>query len=67
MGWRAAGRYPLNVNFGNFLYLFEDRLYLLALVNSLQVATVSTLLALLIGYPLAYAIARSDPAGAGFC
>ncbi|MBL8368126.1 MAG: ABC transporter permease subunit [Candidatus Accumulibacter sp.] len=51
----------LNVNFGNFLYLFEDRLYLLALVNSLQVATVSTLLALLIGYPLAYAIARSDP------
>ncbi|WP_291987975.1 ABC transporter permease subunit [Candidatus Accumulibacter sp. ACC007] len=51
----------LNVNLGNFLYLFADSLYLRAFVNSLQVAAVSTLLALLIGYPLAYAIARSDP------
>ena len=50
----------LNVNPGNFLYLFEDSLYLLAFVNSLQVAAVSTMAALLIGYPLAYAIARAD-------
>jgi putrescine transport system permease protein len=51
----------LNVNPGNFLYLFEDSLYLRAFVNSLQVAAVSTVAALLIGYPLAYAIARSAP------
>jgi putrescine transport system permease protein len=51
----------LNVNPGNFRYLIEDSLYLRAFANSLQVAAVSTLLALLIGYPLAYAIARSDP------
>ncbi len=50
----------LNVNPGNFLYLIEDSLYLRAFANSLQVAAVSTLAALLIGYPLAYAIARSD-------
>ncbi|MGE0114293.1 MAG: ABC transporter permease subunit [Steroidobacteraceae bacterium] len=50
----------LNINPGNFLYLWEDSLYLRAFVNSLQVAAVSTLLALLIGYPLAYAIARAD-------
>jgi putrescine transport system permease protein len=51
----------LNLNPGNFLYLFDDSLYLRAFVNSLQVAAVSTVAALLIGYPLAYAIARSAP------
>jgi putrescine transport system permease protein len=50
----------LNVNPGNFLYLWEDNLYVLAFINSIKVAAVSTLLALLIGYPLAYAIARAD-------
>lgn len=51
----------LNINSGNFLYLIEDSLYLRAFANSLQVAAVSTLVALLIGYPLAYAIARAAP------
>ncbi|HCZ15804.1 MAG TPA: ABC transporter permease subunit [Accumulibacter sp.] len=50
----------LNVNPGNYLYLFEDSLYLRAFANSLQVAALSTALALVIGYPLAYAIARAD-------
>ncbi|WP_291993974.1 ABC transporter permease subunit [Candidatus Accumulibacter sp. ACC003] len=50
----------LNVNPGNYLYLVEDSLYLRAFANSVQVAAISTLAALLIGYPLAYAIARSD-------
>jgi putrescine transport system permease protein len=51
----------LNINPGNFLYLVEDSLYVRAFLNSLQVAAISTLLALLIGYPLAYAIARAEP------
>ncbi|WP_300318324.1 ABC transporter permease subunit [Accumulibacter sp.] len=51
----------LNVNPGNFLYLVEDSLYLRAFANSLQVAAISTLAALMIGYPLAYAIARAEP------
>jgi putrescine transport system permease protein len=50
----------LNFNLGNFLYLWEDSLYLRAFVNSLLTAGISTLIALLIGYPMAYAIARAD-------
>ncbi len=50
----------LNINSGNYLYLWEDSLYVRAFLNSIQVAAVSTLIALLIGYPLAYAIARAD-------
>ncbi|MGD9842270.1 MAG: ABC transporter permease subunit [Steroidobacteraceae bacterium] len=50
----------LNINPGNFLYLWEDSLYAHALIKSLQVAAVSTVITLLIGYPLAYAIARAE-------
>jgi putrescine transport system permease protein len=50
----------MNVNLGNFLYLWEDSLYLRAFVNSLVTAGISTFIALLIGYPMAYAIARAD-------
>lgn len=41
--------------------LFEDPLYLESYLSSLVIAGVSTLIALLIAYPLALAIARSDP------
>lgn len=40
--------------------LFEDPLYLESYLSSLAIAGVSTLIALLIAYPLALAIARSD-------
>lgn len=56
-GWLPA----LNVTFSNFALLVEDALYATALVNSIKVAAVSTLFCLLLGYPMAYAIARSDP------
>ena len=52
----------LHINPGNYLYLWEDSLYLRAVVNSLKVAAISTVLALLIGYPIAYSIARAKPA-----
>lgn len=52
----------LHINPGNFLYLWEDSLYLRALLNSLKVAAISTVCALLIAYPIAYAIARAKPA-----
>ena len=39
--------------------MFGDRLYVAAFLNSLQVAGISTVLALLIGYPMAYGIARA--------
>ena len=46
---------------GNFLFLFEDSLYWKAYLNSIKVAAISTLLCLLVGYPMAYAIARAHP------
>lgn len=42
--------------------MFEDSLYLEALLGSLKVATISTLLCLLIGYPMAYGIASAPKA-----
>jgi putrescine transport system permease protein len=44
---------------GNYRFLVEDQLYLLSYLTSLRIALVSTLLCLVIGYPIAYAIARA--------
>lgn len=50
----------ININIGNYAYLWEDSLYLSAYLSSVKIAAVATLLCLLIGYPIAYAIARAD-------
>jgi len=56
----AEGTLPhLHLNFENYSYLFSDELYVLAYLNSLKVAAISTVMTLLIGYPMAYTIARS--------
>lgn len=47
------------LNFSNYLFLAEDSLYLAAYLGSLKIAFISTLVCLLIGYPMAYAIARA--------
>ena len=51
----------LNVvlNFGNYIFLSQDGLYLAAYLGSLQIAFFSTVICLLVGYPMAYAIARA--------
>jgi putrescine transport system permease protein len=43
----------------NYRFLFGDDLYLLSYLNSIRIAFFSTLLCLLIGYPMALAIART--------
>ena len=43
----------------NYLWLTEDALYLNAYVSSLTIAGVSTILTLLVGYPIAYGMARA--------
>lgn len=53
------GIMTLVVNFGNYQLLLEDSLYINALVGSIKVAAISTLLAILVGYPMAYGIARA--------
>jgi putrescine transport system permease protein len=45
-----------------YSFLFTDPLYISSYLYSLKVAAVSTLCCLLIGYPMAYAIARARPA-----
>ena len=48
-------------NIGNYLYLLQDEMYLDSYLQSLRVASISTLLCLLIGYPIAWSIAHSSP------
>lgn len=55
----AADKLQVVLNFGNYVFLAEDELYLAAYLGSLKIATISTVLCLLIGYPMAYAIARA--------
>jgi len=56
----ADGQVQLKLHLSNYTFLWEDPLYLSAYLNSVKIAAVSTLLCLLIGYPMAYAIARSS-------
>jgi putrescine transport system permease protein len=51
----------LGISFKSFALLFSDDLYLAAWLSSLRIAATSTLVALLLGYPMAYAIARAAP------
>jgi len=62
ISWASERVLQIKLNFANYAFLIEDNLYWKAYLNSIFVAAVSTLFCLLIGYPMAYAIARSSPA-----
>jgi putrescine transport system permease protein len=57
--WTGDTVLQVRLNLGNYRFLIEDPLYLAAYLSSLEIAAVSTVLCLLIGYPMAYAIARA--------
>jgi putrescine transport system permease protein len=57
--WLEQGILQIRLNLGNFQLIREDDIYLAALLNSLWVALVGTLGCLLLGYPMAYAIATA--------
>ena len=59
--WVSGQYLQLKLNAGNYLFLLKDALYVEAFLSSLKVAFVSTLFCLLLGYPMAYAIARANP------
>lgn len=46
----------------NFVFLFNDKLYAITYLRSILMAAAATILCLLLGFPMAYGIARSDPA-----
>jgi putrescine transport system permease protein len=45
----------------HYAFLLQDDLYVATYISSLKMAAVSTFFCLLIGYPIAYYIARSEP------
>ena len=59
--WASAQVMEFKINLANYAFLWEDALYRNAYLNSILTAGVSTILCLLIGYPMAYGIARSKP------
>src|ERR1700683_1527287 len=59
--WVGKNSLAIKVNFNNYAFLFTDPLYIKAFLNSIKVAFISTGLCLIIGYPVAYGIARAKP------
>jgi len=57
--WSGDKLVEFRLNLANFMFLVEDNLYWQAYLNSMKVAGISTLLCLLVGYPIAYSIARA--------
>ena len=55
-----GGLPSLTASIDNFAYLWEDSLYVRTYINSIKIAFISTVLCLLIGYPMAWAIVRSQ-------
>ncbi len=51
----------MRLNLGNYAAIFADSQYALAYASSIKIAAISTLFCLLIGYPMAYVIARMKP------
>jgi len=57
----ADGAIQITLHTGNFDYLFSDWEYVAAYLSSVRNAAVTAFVCLLIGYPMAYCIARSRP------
>jgi putrescine transport system permease protein len=57
----SAPPVTIGLSLKSFALLFGDDLYLAAWLSSLRIAATSTLVALILGYPMAYAIARARP------
>jgi putrescine transport system permease protein len=55
----------LSVSLDNFLFLLTDKLYAITYLKSVLMALAATMLCLLLGFPMAYGIARASPATRG--
>jgi putrescine transport system permease protein len=60
-GWDGIKSFFAALDLENFWFLTTDDLYWKAYLSSLQIALVSTVMTLLVGYPIAYAMARAAP------
>jgi putrescine transport system permease protein len=59
--WLDEGALQIKLLIGSYTYLFNEPLYVSSWLYSIMVAGISTILCLALGYPMAYAIARSTP------
>ncbi|WP_428927203.1 ABC transporter permease subunit [Marinibacterium sp. SX1] len=55
----GIGAFLSQLDFENFVFLTTDDLYWKAYLSSLKIAAISTTITLLVGYPIAYAMARA--------
>ena len=58
-GWAGLKAFFAALDFENFVFLTEDDLYWKAYLSSLQIAVIATFLTLLVGFPIAYGMARA--------
>jgi putrescine transport system permease protein len=58
-GFGALGDFFSELDFENYIFLVEDPLYYRSYLSSIRIALVSTFFLLLIGYPMALAMARA--------
>src|SRR6202050_3410296 len=58
-GWRGIEDFFAGLSLDNYRLLGSDPLYLFSYGKSLEIATLSTLMLLAVGFPIAYAISRT--------
>ena len=58
-GLGAIGDFFSKLDFENFKWLIDDTLYINSYLSSLKIASISTFLALCIGFPFAYGMAKA--------
>jgi putrescine transport system permease protein len=58
-GWHGVSTFFAGLSFDNYVLLRSDPLYLLAYLKSVEIAALSTFMLLIVGYPIAYSIART--------
>ncbi len=59
-GWEGIKTFFRELDFENFTFLASDALYWKAYLSSLKIAGISTLITLLVGYPIAYGMAQAS-------
>ncbi|HUG04798.1 MAG TPA: ABC transporter permease subunit [Steroidobacteraceae bacterium] len=61
LAWGEHGFEGIRATFENYAFLFQDGYYGIIYLSSLKMAAIGTVLCLLLGYPMAYYIARQPP------
>lgn len=51
----------INLNFGNYDFIFTHKAFFIAYLSSIKTAFFTTLLCIITGYPIAYAVAATKP------